>query len=325
MQSTKNLLAWEVLATTCRTRSISQTAQLLDLDLPKASRLLSALEKELGEPLFDKTRRPIAPTPRAMALCAAVDPLLAGLKAALEPPPGDKRLKIRFAAPIELEQEYFSDRLFRYAEANPGVEFAIEPQVRVDEVVSGRVDVAILNQRPVNAADLVIRHYNTATAVPMATPEYLHRRGIPRDPSRLKDHDGLLLKACADDVTRNLYRRDGIASDTLEWRRTFVTHDQLTLKRHLLEHHGITVDLSPFHAEAELRSGRIVPILEGWTRRPWYMCVVNRRDAELRSPRLRDFVRWLAGRAREDFQATGVGNRRAVEEAYARMSGRPPG
>lgn len=64
MKPSQNLLSWQVFVATCRTRSISQAAVLLDIDLPKASRLLSALETELGEPLFDKSHRPIQPTPR---------------------------------------------------------------------------------------------------------------------------------------------------------------------------------------------------------------------------------------------------------------------
>lgn len=55
MKPSQNLLSWQVFVATCRTRSISQAAVLLDIDLPKASRLLSALETELGEPLFDKS------------------------------------------------------------------------------------------------------------------------------------------------------------------------------------------------------------------------------------------------------------------------------
>lgn len=62
MKPSQNLLSWQVFVATCRTRSISQAAVLLDIDLPKASRLLSALETELGEPLFDKSHRPIQPT-----------------------------------------------------------------------------------------------------------------------------------------------------------------------------------------------------------------------------------------------------------------------
>lgn len=57
MKPSQNLLSWQVFVATCRTRSISQAAVLLDIDLPKASRLLSALETELGEPLFDPKSR----------------------------------------------------------------------------------------------------------------------------------------------------------------------------------------------------------------------------------------------------------------------------
>lgn len=74
MKPSQNLLSWQVFVATCRTRSISQAAVLLDIDLPKASRLLSALETELGEPLFDKSHRPIQPTPRAAELQRAVEP-----------------------------------------------------------------------------------------------------------------------------------------------------------------------------------------------------------------------------------------------------------
>lgn len=80
MKPSQNLLSWQVFVATCRTRSISQAAVLLDIDLPKASRLLSALETELGEPLFDKSHRPIQPTPRAAELQRAVEPLVAGFQ-----------------------------------------------------------------------------------------------------------------------------------------------------------------------------------------------------------------------------------------------------
>lgn len=75
-------------------------------------------------------------------------------------------------------------------------------------------------------------------------------------------HEGLLLKAYNDDtVTQQLFfGRE--RSEPLEWKRTFVTHDQLTLKRLLLEHHGITVDLSILHIGEEIRRGIVVPLLE---------------------------------------------------------------
>ena len=108
MKPSQNLLSWQVFVATCRTRSISQAAVLLDIDLPKASRLLSALETELGEPLFDKSHRPIQPTPRAAELQRAVEPLVAGFQAALEPKAEPhERFTIRFAAPINSHRNTF--------------------------------------------------------------------------------------------------------------------------------------------------------------------------------------------------------------------------
>ena len=258
MKPSQNLLSWQVFVATCRTRSISQAAVLLDIDLPKASRLLSALETELGEPLFDKSHRPIQPTPRAAELQRAVEPLVAGFQAALEPKAEPhERLTIRFAAPIELAQEYFSDKLFQYSELFHNIEFAVLPEVGPDDIRRGDVDVAVLNRRPADPSGLIIRNYNNSTTVPLATPEYLRR-------------------------------------------------------------HGITVDLSILHIGEEIRRGIVVPLLEGWTKTPWCMCLVNRREDELRSAKLRDFVLWMTATAREDSARSANECRQIIEDAYLR-------
>lgn len=72
MRTIDNLQAWKVLAVTARTQSLSRAAIVLDLDLPKVSRLLRDLEAELGFPLFDKSHRPISPTPRCAELVRSV-------------------------------------------------------------------------------------------------------------------------------------------------------------------------------------------------------------------------------------------------------------
>ena len=57
-----NIQAWEAVVITAHTGNISQTAQLMNADVPRVSRWISGLEKELGGPLFDRTRRPFPPT-----------------------------------------------------------------------------------------------------------------------------------------------------------------------------------------------------------------------------------------------------------------------
>ncbi len=112
MKPTDNLLAWDAFLLTCRTGSITRTAVLLDAELSKTSRLLSDLEAELGFPLFDKKRRPMVPTPEGAALLAKVEPFVVGLRETVTGVLDEHaRHVIRFAAPAELAQEYFTDML----------------------------------------------------------------------------------------------------------------------------------------------------------------------------------------------------------------------
>ena len=183
MKCLQNLLAWQVFVAACRTRSISEAAVLADIDLPKASRLIAGLEKELGKSLFDKTRRPIQPTAEAEKLRAAIEPLVTGFQEILEPKKeaGGEQI-IRFAAPIELAQEYFSEQLFRYSGLFPGVAFAVVPETGPDEVRRGEVDVAVLNRRPADPAGLIIRNYNNSTTVPSQRPSTSVAPGSRKSP-----------------------------------------------------------------------------------------------------------------------------------------------
>lgn len=81
---------------------------------------------------------------------------------------------------------------------------------------------------------------------------------------------------------------------------------------------GITVDLSILHIGEEIRRGIVVPLLEGWTKTPWCMCLVNRREDELRSAKLRDFVLWMTATAREDSARSANECRQIIEDAYLR-------
>lgn len=301
MKPTDNLLAWEAFVLTCRTGSVTRTAVMLDAELSKTSRLLSDLEAALGFTLFDKRRRPMVPTPEAAALLAKVEPLVTGLREAVSGAVDEHaRHVIRFAAPAELAQEYFTDLLLRYSVAHPNVTFTIIPAVSALDVRTAEVDVAVVSL-PGSTEGLVVRPYNMSMGVLMASPEYLSRWGEPKTPADLAEHVGLLQQSLNERPTTELFRQ-GEKSGPIAWRRVFVSHDQLTLKRMALEHQGVAVDISPVHLIDELRSGRLVPVLEDWHRAPWRMCVVTRLEDEKRSTALRTFAGWLAEAASEQMR-----------------------
>lgn len=319
MNCKENLTAWEVFVVTAKTGSVSQTSLLTDLPLSKVSRLIAGLEAEFGFALFDKRRRPLVLTDRGAELALLAEPLLQGFRELNAHFRDENRITTyRFSAPIEVAQFYFSSLLCRYSSLNPDIQFDICPEVRADAVRNGEIDIAVINQHPADTTDLVIRPYCTAGTVVLATPEYLSRNGMPQTPADLREHTGLLLRTVNHEPTQLLFRH-GESSQLLRWKKIFLTHDQMTLRRLVLDHQGITVDLYVGHVLDEIRSGQLVPILPGWARSLWRMCVVTRRDAEMRSPELTRCAQWLAGIGEIETRRRVVEGNRIVDEAWRRL------
>ena len=314
MLTSDNLNAWRVLAVAAQTGSLSETAARTGMELSKVSRLISALEKEMGFPFFDKRRRPYRATNELLSLMKAVEPHVRAIdEASAMNRVRRERTTIRFSAPIELSRLYFSEVLLRYAETHPNVTFSLLPEQTIEGVLAGTVDAAIVNQPPGYTTELKTRLYHITSTAVLATPEYLSRNGTPRTPADLVNHTGLLLKTVNLNPTHSLYR-DGESSGMLRWKSVFLSHDQIALKELLLEHRGLTVDLSLGHVIDELNRGLIVPVLPGWERSPWHMCLVTRRDREDREPELRRFADFIAKKTGDDWRA----NTEAGREAIAR-------
>lgn len=310
-----NLNAWRAVSAAARTGSVTAAAEQLGIELSKCSRLVSGMEREMGFTFFDKSTRPYRPTPQLRAFLAAFEPALRNLEnaRALHQATSEK-MRIRFAAPIEISRLYFSKMLVSYAQAHPNLSFVLQPEGTLADLRAGAVDAIILSEVPAVAVDLVVRLYHATSTCVLATPAYLKRHGTPRIPADLACHTGLLLRTVNLKLVSRLYR-DGVESKILEWKNVFITHDQIALKELLLDDRGIAVDLSLAHVVDELESGRIVPVMPGWERAPWRMCVVTLREREEACPPLRVFAQDIALKTGEDWTAYTERGRAAVARA----------
>ena len=237
-----NLNAWRAVSAAARTGSVTAAAEQLGIELSKCSRLVSGMEREMGFAFFDKNTRPYRPTPQLRAFLAAFEPALRNLEnaRALHQATGEK-MRIRFAAPIEISRLYFSKALVSYAREHPNLSFVLQPEATLAGLRAGAVDAIVLSDVPAVAEDLVVRLYHVTSTCVLATPAYLRRHGTPQTPADLVRHTGLLLRTVNLNPVRRLYR-DGIESEILEWKNVFITHDQIALKELLLEDRGIAVD-----------------------------------------------------------------------------------
>ena len=191
----------------------------------------------------------------------------------------------------------------------------MRPEASERDVREGLVDAAIMNHLPIDPTGLNVRPLLINSTPVLATPEYLRLHGIPQTPEDLADHVGLLQESASQTPTQFLYKA-GAASPVLRWKRVFVTHDQMMLKKLILAHQGITVDLFIGHVAEELKRGEICPILPGWERRPWQLCLVTRTERELESPEVRRFAEWWADVEGREATERAARARMAVSESF---------
>ena len=157
MTPTENLTAWEALVVASKTGSVTRTALVLDMEITRVSRLLADLEAELGFERFDKTRRPMRPTPQCLELVRKVEPLINGLRALRsENEQRNETFRVRFSAPEELSRDFFADFLCVYSTEHPGTTFSILEEIRPEELHKADVDVAVINHLPVSYTHLTL-------------------------------------------------------------------------------------------------------------------------------------------------------------------------
>ena len=314
-----NLLAWEALFVTSRTGNISRAAVTMDMDASKVSRLVTGLEAELGYEVLDKSHRPFTATVQGAQLLRMLEPLIGGFHELKDFSAGmAKTALIRVAAPPELVQDFYAAQFLRYSLQHPGVQFAVRPEANEDDVRAGRVDCAVMNHLPNNSAGLLVRPLLVNTTPVLTTPEYLRRFGTPHSLDDLRHHTGLLQESASQTPTQFLYNA-GRASHMLRWKRVFVSHDQVTLKNLLLQNYGITVDLFIGHVTQEIEAGRIIPILPGWQRMPWNLCLVSHAEREVESSEVRLFAEWWAATEANEAMTRASKAQQAVDSAFRKL------
>lgn len=260
--------------------------------------MVAEIEQALGYALFDRSKRPFKLTPRGHVVADTVNPLSSGFLDLRELFGEDTNSIITVAAPTDLNQCYLHDQLFQYSLEHPGVHFYLRSSCSVEDVLSGRIDIALID-RPIASPELVIRFCIQAVAVPLASRGYVERCGEPKTIEDLKNHTGLLLRQGMHQRTSYLYDSAGEISPALKWKNVFMTDAQLTLNHMMLEGLGIVVDCVPQHLLPQLESGEVVPVLRGWRRKPQELSIVTRRDREGLSDELHAFALWWCRREKE--------------------------
>lgn len=314
MRASDNLNAWRVLAALRLGGGIRRASIETGLDSPQCTRLLQALEEDLGLSLVAHGTRPVSLTPAAEALTDDVERMLGLLDRVRTTAAGlaEGPVTFVFGIPSNTSRESSFRIIKRFLTASRNCSLMMAADADHETVLEGGVDAAYLPYAPEPVPGLGILPLGPIGNVPVASPEYLARRGTPLHPKDLARHDVILRGGRHYPKTEHLER--GLERSPLVFHRVTWEGDSLMGREAVLSGEGVALDLSLSLVSEGIETGRLVPVLSGWHRPYWRPSVVFRRDHP-QAARLERFAVFF----HEEEQAAVVQRQKTVEELLAKV------
>jgi DNA-binding transcriptional LysR family regulator len=269
----------------------SFTAAAAELGMPKStvSRKVSELEERLKARLLQRTTRKLSLTDAGRIYydySARIVGELEDAERAVSSLQGTPRGLLRVTAPLNTAflAPIVSDFLKRY----PEIELELLSTGRTVDLVEERFDVGI---RAGTLADstLIAKSLGTVTWFLVAAPAYLKKRGRPRSPEDLKEHDCILFGAGPRSAGIRLENAEKSVLVAVSAR--LLASDMDVLRAPVNAGLGIGF-LPAFLCVEDLRAGRVERVLRDWCAPPTPVQVVYPSTRHL-SPKVKSFVEHL--------------------------------
>ncbi|QCP53702.1 LysR family transcriptional regulator [Trinickia violacea] len=260
--STDELL---VFVTVIDSGSITAAAEKLQQTVSGLSRALARLEQKLDVALVRRTTRRLQLTEegelfllRARAILAAMEDAEAFVAQRRRRPSG--RLRVDAASPFMLH--CIAPHMKAFSALYPEIRLELTSNERIVDLLEQKVDIAI-RIGVLQDSTLHARALGNSRRRVLASPAYLDEHGEPRSVNALREHKligftapellnrwPLRVEGGGDGETESLKIEPAIAASSGE-----------TIRQLALSHWGIAC-LSDFMTAADVREGRLVPILE---------------------------------------------------------------
>jgi DNA-binding transcriptional LysR family regulator len=172
-------------------RTFTEAARILGLPTSSVSRAVSALERELGVRLIQRTTRRLQLTDAGRAYYETVSRALSGIDevaAAVSQMQDVPRGLVRITTPADLGPWLLPEALTRFGAKYEEVRVEVTLTQRIVDLVQEGIDLALRIGRLADTR-LVARKIGLMRAGLFASSEYLRRKGVPRVPADLARHD----------------------------------------------------------------------------------------------------------------------------------------
>ena len=271
--------------------SLSAVAREEGTGQPTVSKLMAALERELGVRLLERSTTSLQPTPqgsrfyqRALGVLAAYQEAVADARGQTGTPAG----LVRVNAPSAFGQFRLNALLAPFMARYPQVEIELILDDRMVDLVKDGVDIAVRQGHEL-PPDAVARLAGTSPRQLVAAPEYLRAHGEPLQPQDLARFDYIRFAWLADGDLLTLHRGEQVES--VHTRSRYRVNSALAIRESLAAGGGI--GLCPLWLVQDLLgSGALVRVLPEWQGQPQplHLLSPSRRYQPLRARLLLDHL-----------------------------------
>lgn len=247
-------------------------ARAMDMSPPVVTRMVAELEQHLGTRLLQRTTRKLALTDAGESYLQRVRAILHEIddaEAAAAASTRDLRGTIRIVAAPVLATNFLAPMVAVWHAYYPKLMLDIS----MDAYASSRVDefdVTIMVAGEDFDANIVARPLVQGEAIVVTSPDYLERRGIPREPQDLIHHDYLRdssapvrLQSGPGRKLRLQSLRADVPDEEVDAPAVLQSVSTELLMRAAVDGAGVAVT-SRLLAEEHLARGELVHILPGW-------------------------------------------------------------
>jgi DNA-binding transcriptional LysR family regulator len=260
-------------------------------------RYIQALEDRLGVRLLNRTTARQSLTEAGVAFYAQASTILEQLEAAetaASERQAEPRGTLRVNAPMSFGAHHLAAAVAEFCGRNAGVRVEMVLNDRVVDLIEEGYDVAVRIGRLADSG-LIARRLSTCRLVVCASPDYLARRGTPRTPADLLEHNSLLYAYASNGGAWRFHGEGGETEVRLAG--DVVVNNGDALLAAALAGQGVILQPTFIVGDA-LRQDRLVRLLPGWRLADLDVHAVYPTTRHL-SPKVRSFVDFLAGRFRD--------------------------
>jgi len=254
-----------VFARVVREQSFTRAARSLGLPKSTVSHRVARLEARLGVPLLHRTTRSVRCTDAGLdyfARCARIVGEAEEADALASERHGALRGRVRLCAPQLFAHAFLPSVVSAFLRANPETEVQVLLRDGEVDIVEEGIDLAVRIGTS-GGEHLVTRRLGVAAHVLCASPAYARRHGLPRVPGELPRFDSILYGGIPAIPEALPFERGG-NTERVRPRGRLTVGSVLLAQAAALDGLGIA-SLPEFVCTADLRAGRLVRVLEGWT------------------------------------------------------------